>query len=191
MLENELLIEHDSDGLPQYEVKAIIRQRTKFGRLQYLVKWKRMTSKNNTWEFADNLQCDDLISKFLHGEEEEYEYESETSTDSEADSLPSATPTRNKRAARIKDARPCNIQIPQIAGPIKKEMGPAIFYKSSKEKDKLPKITDGYRLGEKIYFVLTTPDGTTREIPSITAKTKYPLLVIDYLEKCCDFEEEK
>ena len=47
--------------------EKILKQRTRRGRIQYLVKWERYPEKDATWESADKLQEDvpNLINDFL------------------------------------------------------------------------------------------------------------------------------
>lgn len=42
----------------------------KDGTRQFLVRWKGFSAKQNTWEPEANLQCPDLIQKFLDLEQE-------------------------------------------------------------------------------------------------------------------------
>ena len=44
------------DGLEQYEVKEILDSQFHQNQLQYLVKWKRYPSEENTWELERNLK---------------------------------------------------------------------------------------------------------------------------------------
>lgn len=49
----------------EYEVEKIIDVHYKRnGTREYLVRWKGFTSKDDTWEPADNLSCGELIDKF-------------------------------------------------------------------------------------------------------------------------------
>ena len=55
-------------GKPErYVPEKILRQRTRNGKLQYLVKWERYPESEATWEPADKLQEDvpNLITEFL------------------------------------------------------------------------------------------------------------------------------
>ncbi|OXA45465.1 heterochromatin protein 1 [Folsomia candida] len=47
-----------------YMVEAIQGQRTRQGRLEYLVKWENYPKEDNTWEPATGLFCYDLIEEF-------------------------------------------------------------------------------------------------------------------------------
>lgn len=181
MSETDESSEHDSDGLPQYEVEAILRARQNhYGKIQYLVKWKRFSHKFDTWENEENLHCPELIKKYLTGEEEE-EYEDSYSDDQ------SANEKSKKRGPKTKDLR--LLIVPQNIPPPSKKIGPKIFYQNEKDKNKpQPKITDAYKNNDKIYFILTMPDGSIKELTSTIAKCKYPILVIDYLEANAHFD---
>merc|ERR1739838_788365 len=49
----------------EYEVEAIINKRFRKGRTEYLVKWKGWdNADDNTWEPADNLDCEDAIKEY-------------------------------------------------------------------------------------------------------------------------------
>lgn len=164
--------EHDSDGLPQYEVEAIMRARQVGPRIQFFVKWKRFSSKYNTWENEETLNCPELIKKFFSGEEEEeYEYESSDESNSEKN---------KKRGSKTKDTK---LFIPQAIIPPSKKIGPKIFYQNEKDKNKpQPKIIDAYKNNDRIYFIIVMADGSMKELTSTVAKSKYPIQVIDYLE---------
>lgn len=46
------------------EVEKVIGKKSVNGRIQFLVKWKGYSYKDNEWVFADDCECDDLISDF-------------------------------------------------------------------------------------------------------------------------------
>jgi rubrerythrin len=49
----------------EFEAEAIIKKRTRYGKTQYLVKWKGYRDEDCTWEPEDNLQnAPDLIREF-------------------------------------------------------------------------------------------------------------------------------
>lgn len=173
--------DHDSDGLPQFEVEAIMGARQiNSGKIQYFVKWKRFPPKYNTWENEDTLHCPELIKKFLTGEEEEeYEYYSSDEASSSEKS--------KKRGPKANNTR---LFIPQTITPPSKKIGPKIFYQGEKDKNKpQPKITDAYKNNDKIYFIVTMADGSLKELTSTVAKSKYPIQVIDYLESNIHFDK--
>ena len=52
----------------EYEVEAVVGERIKDGKKQYLIRWKGYADESNTWEDLDNLNCDELIQYFKeHG----------------------------------------------------------------------------------------------------------------------------
>lgn len=56
-------------GEKVFEVEAIVKQRVRKGKLEYLVKWKGWSSRHNSWEPEDNILDDELIEEFQAGNE--------------------------------------------------------------------------------------------------------------------------
>ena len=54
------------DGEMEYEVEEIIDSRLIQGKLQYLIKWKGYTTKNNTWEPETNLKHTQALIHHYH-----------------------------------------------------------------------------------------------------------------------------
>lgn len=48
----------------EYEVEAVLAQRTRGRKIQYLVKWKGYAESESTWEDADHCSCAELIAEF-------------------------------------------------------------------------------------------------------------------------------
>ncbi|CAG8546658.1 5021_t:CDS:2, partial [Paraglomus occultum] len=56
--------EMEEDGEDEYEVEAIVDHKKTKGIMKYYIKWKGYPSDENTWESADNLNCDDLVQAY-------------------------------------------------------------------------------------------------------------------------------
>ncbi|OHS95270.1 hypothetical protein TRFO_02272 [Tritrichomonas foetus] len=55
--------EEEEDSI--YEVEAILDHRTRYGKIQYLMKWKGYDDEDeNTWEYETNLNCPDILSEY-------------------------------------------------------------------------------------------------------------------------------
>ena len=47
-----------------YEVEDIVNHRHKKGKVEYLIRWKGYTEKDDTWEPEENLDCPDKITAY-------------------------------------------------------------------------------------------------------------------------------
>ncbi|XP_060535025.1 heterochromatin protein 1-like [Cylas formicarius] len=54
----------DSDNDAEYEVEAILSDKTLKGVHHYLIRWKGYTEESDTWEPEDTLDCADLIKEY-------------------------------------------------------------------------------------------------------------------------------
>jgi len=43
-------------GEMEYEVEKILSKRKRYGKVEYLIQWKRYTTRGNTWEKLENLE---------------------------------------------------------------------------------------------------------------------------------------
>jgi Chromo (CHRromatin Organisation MOdifier) domain len=58
--------EDDEESEAEYEVERIVDlNQKKGGKREFLVHWKGFSSREDTWEPEDNLNCKDLIKKYL------------------------------------------------------------------------------------------------------------------------------
>jgi hypothetical protein len=48
----------------EYFVESIQEKRIRFGKIEYLLKWKGFSDTENSWEPVENLDCPDLIENF-------------------------------------------------------------------------------------------------------------------------------
>ena len=56
---------HLRDGHEEYEVEEILAERRKYGKKQFLIKWKNYPSHENTWEPEENLDnCKELLHQY-------------------------------------------------------------------------------------------------------------------------------
>jgi len=48
----------------EYEVEEILDKRTRYGKIQYLIKWKGYPLSEASWEPEENLNCLELLKEF-------------------------------------------------------------------------------------------------------------------------------
>lgn len=54
------------EGLKEFEVERVIEVHfKKNGKKEFLIRWKGFTATDDTWEPEENLNCPDLIAKFM------------------------------------------------------------------------------------------------------------------------------
>lgn len=56
--------EEEEEEEDVYEVEAIIGQRIKNGKKQYLLRWKSFNDSDATWEDEDSLNCPELLAEY-------------------------------------------------------------------------------------------------------------------------------
>lgn len=59
----------DSSVEGVFDVERIVDDRMMKGRKQYLIKWVGYSESENTWEFEDNLMCEELLADYLKKKE--------------------------------------------------------------------------------------------------------------------------
>lgn len=58
--------EESDDGSNEWEVEEIVKHRIKKDEnWEFLIRWKGCTAKDDTWETEENLNCSDLLLKYL------------------------------------------------------------------------------------------------------------------------------
>uniref|UniRef100_A0A2S2NS21 Heterochromatin protein 1 n=1 Tax=Schizaphis graminum TaxID=13262 RepID=A0A2S2NS21_SCHGA len=48
----------------EYIVEKILKKRTRYGKVEYFLKWKDYSDSENSWEPIENLNCDDLVASY-------------------------------------------------------------------------------------------------------------------------------
>ena len=48
----------------EYIVEKILKKRTRYGKVEYFLKWKGYSDSVNSWEPNENLNCEELIKQF-------------------------------------------------------------------------------------------------------------------------------
>lgn len=49
-----------------FDVEAIIDHRVMDGRIQYLIRWRTFGDEEASWEFEDDMNCQELIDDYKH-----------------------------------------------------------------------------------------------------------------------------
>merc|ERR1711990_509859 len=60
----DCLTEFSMSDEENYEVEDIVNHRHKKGKVEYLIRWKGYTDKDDTWEPEENLDCPDKITAY-------------------------------------------------------------------------------------------------------------------------------
>ncbi|XP_031634811.1 PC4 and SFRS1-interacting protein-like [Contarinia nasturtii] len=50
----------------EYEVEAILSHSGRKGQRRFLIRWKNYSSNHDSWENESNLNCDEILNKYLH-----------------------------------------------------------------------------------------------------------------------------
>lgn len=94
--------EEDVDPEKEYEVEKIISMlENKKGKV-FRIRWKGFRSTQDTWEPEDNLNCKDLIEKFLKKHKEQSQYSSKSLREEPKRTKRLLNETKNPRARSSK-----------------------------------------------------------------------------------------
>uniref|UniRef100_T1K537 Chromo domain-containing protein n=1 Tax=Tetranychus urticae TaxID=32264 RepID=T1K537_TETUR len=98
LLRREKEMELSSVGDRVYAAECILKQRSKKGKTEYLVKWKDYSPRHNTWEPEENILDERLIQAFEQAQNEGYNSSSDKKEDKEK------REEKGKREEKEKDA---------------------------------------------------------------------------------------
>jgi len=86
-------------------VEKVLDKRFRNGKLQYLLKWENYPDSDNTWEFASNIFCPDLIQEFENHYDKQKKSESAPGEDGDKEvrePSPTVDETKTPKAIPIK-----------------------------------------------------------------------------------------
>lgn len=96
-----------STSASEYIVEKIVDKRIINGKVEYLLKWKNYSARDNTWEPVSNLKCPELIEDYKRREREAKPGQS---TSKEADGQVVGNGTVTRRSAGRRSGEAANIQ---------------------------------------------------------------------------------
>ena len=177
----------ENNDIMSFKVEKIVGERIKNGKIQYLVKWKGLPKKFNTWEDRESIKSQENSQKIQNWKKSE-----------NCDSEPEESLLINKKII-IKRVKPTELVV-LVDGNKKTEedekesnktqrknhklSGPKIFqeyqnYKNDKDK---PTIINGFINNNTKYYVLMDSKGNKTNISAEVAEENYPNQLLDFLE---------
>lgn len=170
-----------------FVVEKILNKRINNGKVEYFLKWKGYPDEDNTWEPAENLQCQQLIKEFEKKLERKREAEkAETARQKESEKEREKDKASRRKSRIEDDLNPPNAasdaRADPAAGPSRKNKAvPQPAGKNPKEAEKIIGATDS---GGNLMFLMKWKGGEDADlIPAKEANVRWPAVVIAFYEE--------
>ena len=170
----------------EYSVEKVLDKRTRYGRVEYLLKWKGYGDEDNTWEPQAHLDCQELIETF--------EQERSKKEAAEKDVVNRRTRNGAKTSAEKTSAETTSAEKTSAEETSAEKTSPGNSPSKPQSGTKKPKGFDQGLVPDKIIsatnssgelmFLLKWKDTDTADlVPAAEANVKCPQVVIKFYEE--------
>lgn len=158
-----------SESEEVFDVERIVSDRMYKGKQQYLIKWEGYSESENTWEFKENLMCEDLLKEYIEKKKKTKETKGNV---------------KKTQTAKKEESKPQNKIAVAKAKPIFKR---EITNEWDEQIDKV--IGASMNKDNTVQIEFTLKDGTRASALNEELRYKAPLKLLDFYEENLSFPE--
>ncbi|ELA41821.1 uncharacterized protein VICG_01173 [Vittaforma corneae ATCC 50505] len=163
----------DNSAEDVFDVERILDDRVVKGKKQYLIKWIGYPDSENTWEYEENLMCEEMLKSYM-----------DTKTKKESEKKTKEKQNAKKTSTRSKAALESN----KPAAEPKSALVPLITNEWHNEIEKVIGASINEYGVIEIEYILKK-NGQNATSPSDVLKYKAPLKLIEFYEENLSFPE--